>query len=52
LQAIFHSVTEENNKRDRYLCLLELLHTIGFDGIADGRTAAEARNLLEKWTSF
>ncbi|XP_022160557.1 uncharacterized protein LOC111026735 [Myzus persicae] len=52
LQAIFHSVTEENNKRDRYLCLLELLHTIGFDGIADGGTAAEARNLLEKWTSF
>lgn len=52
LQAIFHSVTEENNKRDRYICLLELLHSIGFDGIADDGTAAEARTLLEKLTSF
>lgn len=52
LKAIFHSVYEENDKKERYICLLEVLHSIGYDNIADGETAAEARNLLDKWTQF
>lgn len=47
LQAIFHSVMEEYNKSDIFLCLLEVLHLIGFGGVADGGTA-EARTLLDK----
>lgn len=32
--------------------MLEVFHSIGFDGVVDGGTAAEARTLLDKWTSF
>lgn len=49
LRAIFHSVYEENDKRERHICLLKVLQSIGYDNIT-GETAAEARNLLDKWT--
>lgn len=54
LKTIFHSWSEDNNKRDRFFYLLISLHTLGYDEkyIKDTKMASEARALLMKWSSF
>lgn len=54
LKTIFHSWSEDSSKCDRYICLLNSLHILGYDEkfIKDTKMASEARVLLEKWTSF
>jgi len=52
LQAIFHSVNEDHNKRERYVILLEVLYALGYDSNVNSDTSSEARDLLNKWCSF
>lgn len=52
LQAIFHSINEEHHKRERFAILLEVLHTLGYDSTVNSDTSCEARDLLNKWSSF
>lgn len=52
LKTIFHSWSEDGSKCDRYICLPNSLHILGYDEkfIKDSKMASEARALLEKWT--
>ncbi|KAE9522231.1 hypothetical protein AGLY_017369 [Aphis glycines] len=54
LKTIFHSWSEDNNKRDRFFYLLISLHILGYDEkyIKDTKMTSEARALLMKWSSF
>lgn len=45
LQAIFHSINEEHDKRERFPILLEVLHILGYDSRINSDTASEARDI-------
>lgn len=52
LQSIFRTTSTPNKDRHHYVHLIEALHILGYSKTVDPHTSSEARNLLQKWTSF